>query len=82
MTEYEYLYCTRLWEQLKKKINGSISCKIRDDKLQIHIVRDNRGFDFVVDDISYKICKGYSSDKIVEDCCAAYKKMILSYYFY
>lgn len=82
MTEYEYLYCRRLHSKLKTRIIANIFCNIMDDKLKIRIVRGNRGFDFDVDDISNKICKGYSSDKIVEDCYTAYKKAIFSYYFY
>lgn len=82
MTEYEHLYCTTLHSKLKARIDASISCKIRDDKLRIHIVRGNMVFDFDADDISNRTCKGYSSDAIVEDCCAEYKRKILSYYFY
>ena len=82
MTEYEYLYCRMLHSKLKTRIIANIFCNIMDDKLKIRIVRGNRRFDFDVDDISNKICKGYSSDKIVEDCYTAYKKTILSYYFY
>lgn len=83
MTEYEYLYCRRLHSKLKTRIIANIFCNIMNDKLKIRIVRDNGkfDFDFDVDDISNKICKGYSSDKIVEDCYTAYKKTILSYYF-
>ena len=78
---YKIIIKESVYEKLKKKVRGKVSCRVEDDTLHIKVLMVNTIYKMEVSNLSDRIRKGLNSDVIVDDFCKGYRNYILKGYF-
>ena len=81
MAEYEMIFKEAVYEKLKKKVRGKLSCWVRDNCLHIKVIMMDTKYEHRVDDLANKMLHGLSTELIVYEFCKEYRNYVLSGYF-
>ena len=81
MTEYERIVKETVYEKLKEKVRGKVSCWVRDDELHIKVTMIDTKYEVVVEDLANRVVRGLNTDLIVYDFCKSYRRYIMGGYF-
>lgn len=79
--DYNYIFSSKLHEQLKEKVHGGIFCKVIDDTLKVKIIHDGYEFTKYFNNFSEKISNDWTVTHAMFDVMKSYKKFINSRYF-
>ena len=81
MTDYELLIKELVYEKLKAKVRGKVSCWVKDDALHMKVTMINTEYEAVIKDLANRILHGFNADLMVYEFCKGYRNYVLGGYF-
>lgn len=79
--DYNFIFSSRVHEELKEKVNGGIFCRVIEDALVVKIINDDLRFQIKFNEFSDKVSNGWSVTHAVHEIMKSYKRFINSRYF-
>ena len=81
MADYELLIKELVYEKLKEKVRGKVSCWVKDDALHMKVTMIDTKYEMEVDDLAERMLRGFNADWIVYEFCKKYRNYVLGGYF-